>query len=129
MEETSLFVGNKAQRRIWKRVFQENKAKFSEKRTFTYECVSGDKKRSLSGKFGLLCFLETPVLRFAYFPYYRLIVTQEETEISEDNFAKLVRVVWTPSPVWYTLVFSKYKQKWKCFSSANYEVEIFWYIT
>ena len=80
-------------------MFQENKAKFSEKRTFTYECVSGDKKRSLSGKFGLLCFLETPVLRFAYFPYYRRIVTQEETEISEDNFAKLVRVVWTPSPV------------------------------
>ena len=34
-------------------------AKFSEKRTFF-------------GKFGVLCFLETPVLRFALLPYYRL---------------------------------------------------------
>ena len=63
-------------------------AKFSEKRTFlppgthtyehfllrdtrTYVCVSGGKKRSFFGKFGVLCFLETPVLRFALFPYYR----------------------------------------------------------
>ena len=31
----------------------------------------GVKKCLFFGKFGLLCFLETPVLRFALLPYYR----------------------------------------------------------
>ena len=34
-------------------------------------CVSEGKKCLLFGKFGVLCFLETPVLRFALLPYYR----------------------------------------------------------
>ena len=34
-------------------------------------CVSGDKKCSFFGKFGMLCFLVTPVFRFAYLPYQR----------------------------------------------------------
>ena len=55
MSKTVLnFVGNKAKGRISKRV-----------------CVSGGKKCSFFGKFGVLCFLETPVLRFALLPYYR----------------------------------------------------------
>ena len=37
----------------------------------TYVCISGGKKCSLFGKFGVLCFLETPVLRFALLTYYR----------------------------------------------------------
>ena len=32
--------------------------------------VSGGKKCSFFGKFGVLCFLETPVLIFALLPYY-----------------------------------------------------------
>ena len=36
-------------------------------------CISGDKKCSFFGKFGMLCFLETPVCRFAYLPYQRHI--------------------------------------------------------
>ena len=48
-------IGNKAKGQISKRVFQENK---------------GGK---FFGKFGVLCFLETPVLRFALLPYYRRI--------------------------------------------------------
>ena len=54
--------------------------KFSEKRTFLtpdrykYVRVSGGMKCSFFGKFGVLCFLETPVLRFALLPYYRRIV-------------------------------------------------------
>ena len=40
-------------------------------RANTYVCVSGGKKCSFFGKFGVLCFLETPVLRFALLPYYR----------------------------------------------------------
>ena len=53
-------------------------AKFSKKRTFfltsdthTYVCISGGKKCSFFGKFGVLSFLETPVLRFALLSYYR----------------------------------------------------------
>ena len=45
---------------------------FSKKQTFfTYVCVSGGKKCWFFGKLGVLCFLETPVLKFALLPYYR----------------------------------------------------------
>ena len=37
----------------------------------TCVCVSGDKKCLFFGNFGVLCFLETPVLRFAILRYYR----------------------------------------------------------
>ena len=50
-------------------------AKFSEKRTFltpdTHTYVRNGGKCSLFGKFDMLCFLETTVLRFALLPYYR----------------------------------------------------------
>ena len=36
-------------------------------------CISGGKKCSFFGKFGVLCFLVTPVLRLAHLPYYRRI--------------------------------------------------------
>ena len=39
--------------------------------THMYVCISGGKNCSFLGKFGVLCFLETPVLRFALLPYYR----------------------------------------------------------
>ena len=41
-------------------------------------CVSGGKKCSFFGKFGMLCFLETPVLRFALLPYYRRYISRDE---------------------------------------------------
>ena len=69
----SHFVGNKA-----KGCFKKtNHAKFSEKQTFLtpwYAHVCGHirgKKCSFFGKFGVVCFLETHVLRFALSPYYR----------------------------------------------------------
>ena len=37
----------------------------------SYVCLSGGKKCSFFGKFGVLCFLETTVLKFALLPYYR----------------------------------------------------------
>ena len=37
-------------------------------------CVSGGKKCSFFGKFALLCFLETLVLRFAILPYDRRFI-------------------------------------------------------
>ena len=52
-------------------------AKFFEKRTFItpdthrYVCVSGGKKCLFFGKLGVLCFLETPILRFALLAYYQ----------------------------------------------------------
>ena len=73
-------VGNMGKSQISKLVFQENKARqifrktiisYSLIRTLTYVCVSGGKKNSFFGKFGVLCFLEIPVLRFALLPYYR----------------------------------------------------------
>ena len=42
--------------------------------THAYVRVSGDKKCSFFGKFGMLCFLETPVLTFALLPYYRRVL-------------------------------------------------------
>ena len=41
--------------------------------THTYKCVSGGKNVRFFGKFDVLCFLETPVLKFAFLPYYRLL--------------------------------------------------------
>ena len=66
-------VSNKAKGRISKRVFQENKARqIFRKTNISYPvCISGGKKCSFFGKFGVLCFLETPVLRFPLLPYYR----------------------------------------------------------
>ena len=37
----------------------------------THTYVSGGKKCLFFGNFGMLCFLQTPVLRFALLPYYR----------------------------------------------------------
>ena len=61
-------------------MFQKNQARQSFRitkisypliRTRTYLCVSGGKKCSFFGKFGVLCFLETRILRFALLPYYQ----------------------------------------------------------
>ena len=57
--------------RISKQVFQENKARTHKKTNISYPMIrtrtSGGKKCSFFEKFGVLCFLETPVLRFALF--------------------------------------------------------------
>ena len=41
--------------------------------THRYVYVSGG-KNSFFGKFGVLCFLKTPILRFALLPYYRQLI-------------------------------------------------------
>ena len=58
-------------------MFPENKAR-----------VSGGKKCLSFGKFELLCFLETPVLRFALLPYYRRLEMSVLEPIVSD-FEKL----------------------------------------
>ena len=61
------FAGNKTKGRIPKGCFKKTKhAKFSEKRT-----LAGGKQCSFLGKFGVICFLEIPILRFTLLPYHR----------------------------------------------------------
>ena len=59
-------------------------AKISEKQTFltppdthTHMCVLGGKKCLFFGNFGVLCFLETPVLIFALLHYYQRFSNRE----------------------------------------------------
>ena len=69
-------IKNKAKGRISKRVFQESKARQNFRETnISYPLIRTctGKKCLFFGNFGVLCFLETPVLRFARLPYYRRI--------------------------------------------------------
>ena len=71
-KQTSSVIGqkDKSQKGGFKRA---KHAKYSKKRTFItpgHAHVSG-KKYSIFGKFGVLCFLETSVLRFALFASLR----------------------------------------------------------
>ena len=75
------FVGIKAKGPISKWMLQENKArKIFRKTNISYPlirtraCTYRGKEYSLFGKFGVLCFLVTPVLRFALLPYCRRFV-------------------------------------------------------
>ena len=74
-------VGNKAKGQISKLVFQENKARQIFQKTGIYFpliritwCVSGGKKCPFFGKLDVICFLETPILKFALLSYYRQFV-------------------------------------------------------
>ena len=65
-------VGNKANGRNSKQVFQENKAlQIFQKMNTSYPLIRTHTYQGFFRKFGVLCFLETPVLRFAFLPYYR----------------------------------------------------------
>ena len=52
----------------------------------TYVCVSGGKNRSFFEKFGVLCFLKTPVLRFALLRYYQRYNLEYSTTTSYFHF-------------------------------------------
>ena len=81
------FVGNMAKGRISKRVFQENKARqIFQKTNHSYPLIYlrvriRGKKCSFFGRFGVLSFIETPVLRFALLPYYRRLMVRRERTI------------------------------------------------
>ena len=72
------YVDNKAKRWISKRVFQENKARQVFRKTkIPTPWYAHVRRCAYQGvrKFGVLCFLETPVLIFVFLPYYgRLLV-------------------------------------------------------
>ena len=100
------FVGNKAKGRISKRVFQENKPRqISEKRTFRTNWYVRVRiswyEMFVFRKFGVLCFLETLVLRFALFPYYRRVsikisLLQYRSRTSNDmSYSRLIEaMIW-----------------------------------
>ena len=50
-------------------------------------CVSGGKKCSFFGKFGVFCFPVTIVLRFALLPYYQRI-TYSSNQVKRETLAK-----------------------------------------
>ena len=53
-------------------------------------CVSGGKKCLFFGKFDVLCFLETPVLRLALLPYYRQTFERSLSKIATMNNINMV---------------------------------------
>ena len=64
------FVGNEAKGRISKRVFQENKARqISRKTNISYPLIHNHTCAYQGVR--NVCFWKTPVLRFAFSPYYR----------------------------------------------------------
>ena len=60
-----------AKGRISKRVLPGNQTRQIFRKKNMSLCLSGGKKYSFFGKFGVFSFLETPVLRFALLPYYQ----------------------------------------------------------
>ena len=92
----SKIVGNNAKGRISKRVFQENKAcQIFRKMNISYPLIISTRTCAQQGvrnvrfsKFGVFCFLETPVLRFVLLPYYRQIVNAELCKHCELNNKK-----------------------------------------
>ena len=60
----------------------------------TYVCVSRGKKCLFFRNFDVLCFLETPVLRFALLPYYRresLNLDIKKLQMKYNNLKQLWR--------------------------------------
>ena len=81
---------------LWKVLYRKvnmqpsNKLSVIRQKGEFFVCVSGGKKCSFLEKFGMLCFLETPVLRFALLPYYRQIIAS--CIIKVKNFMR--RLIW-----------------------------------
>ena len=74
------------------RCFKKTKhAKYSANRTFLTPEYQGVRNVHFFGKFDVLCFLETPVLRFAFLSYYRQIAFNKGKAIHGDqNFEVIV---------------------------------------
>ena len=128
----SFIVGKKAKGRISKRMYLRKTNIFyhlirtrmcvyqrGKKRTCAYQEVRNVR---FFWKFGVLCFLETPVLRFALSPYYRSYTNRHHlerlnTSLSFFAFAKTassgnVRITlklckYFPSEVWF---FAHYRE-------------------
>ena len=100
------FVGDTAKGRISKQVFQENKARqifrktnifypLIRTRTCAYQGVKNN-RFWFFGKFQVLCFLETPVLRFSFFlitndlPLYIQKTLYNSKSQGDGNLARII---------------------------------------
>ena len=82
-----------------------------------YLCVSGGKKCSFCGKFGLLCFLETLVLRFALLLHYRLVeLFPKIVNIIEDEYLPTANVLKYKQNPKNTSLVEPIPAKWKLFN-------------
>ena len=81
----------------------------------TYVCVSGCKKCLFFGIFGVLCFPETPVLRFAF-----LLITDDVTNTETENILR-ERVSWLKA----NLKLIDAMLKWKNFSVTLFKMKVY----
>ena len=98
-------------------------AKFSGKWTYLtlthVRLVSGGKKFSFLRKFGVLCFLETLVLRFVLSPYYlRFINTWKKYDFEILIFNRLIKIVHV---VWS--IISHFASKNNKYNKINHRVQ------
>ena len=83
--------------------------------TYVHVCVSGGKKCSFFGKFGLLCFLETPVLRFVLSPHYQRI--SEITNIHKYLIKKRdTKYIWVNKKNVFWII------NWHCMCHSSYKM-------
>ena len=89
-------------------------AKFSEKRTFltpdTHTYVRNGGKCSLFGKFDMLCFLETTVLRFALFALLPTTYFQEHLRMvttRHSSFRRVSNTLGEKFRKWETLLYNR----------------------
>ena len=79
-------------------MFHENKAiQIFRKTNISYDLIRTRvcKKCLFFGKFSVLCFLETPVLRFALLPYYRRIETSRYVWTVKRRMYKYINLLKT----------------------------------
>ena len=95
----SQFADNKAKVRISKLVLHKNKARqIFRKTNISYPLIYA---RTFFGKFGVLCFLVTPVLRFTLLPYCRRIIPDLDfAGVWQDWFSRPKSCFKLPSLVW-----------------------------
>ena len=114
MSSLCQFVGNKVKGRISKRVFQESKARQILQKTFF-------------GKFVVVCFLVTLVLRFAFLSNYQrnvsskeFILIQESTRtLSIVSFLFLCSQSWVGLTQFWSISYTEFGQKNVCGEIAN----------
>ena len=80
-------------------------------RSDMYVCVSGGKKCSFFGKFDVLCFLETPVSRFALLPYHWRISNNEIIKLSHST--KILDQGYIPHYIYKSMLpYSSFYSSW-----------------
>ena len=59
-------------------------------------CVSGGKKCSFFGKFGVICIIVTPILRFLLLPYHRRLYNRSNLTNSKIHYVHNTTILHLP---------------------------------